>query len=108
MITKTAVSGIAALGMLALAFPASAADVIGDVERVGVWAYGTPSGEGRHDLRRNADVHANERIETVKTGEVLIRFEDGTTLGMGSESVIVLDELVFNRDAGDDHRYSRH
>ena len=86
---------------LPLSSPAFSDDVIGEVEMVNVWAYGTPPDSGRRDLRANQDVHAQELIETVKTGEILIEFEDGTTLGMGSESATVLGELVYDRSVGD-------
>lgn len=82
--------------VLALCGPASAADVIGDVAVVEVWAYGTPPDQARRDLRANMQVYVNERVETVKQAEVLIRFLDGTTLGIGAESSIVLDELVYD------------
>lgn len=75
--------------------PALAADVIGEIELLSVWAYGTPPDEPRRDLRVRSNVHAEELIETVKSAEVLIRFEDGTTLGLGAESTIYLDQLVY-------------
>jgi len=81
--------------------PANAADVVGRVESLDVWAYGTPPDQGRRDLRRNMEVFAQERVETVKRAEILIKFLDGTTLGMGAESVIVLDELVYDPNAVD-------
>jgi len=79
--------------LLATALPAGA-QTIGEVDLVRVWAYGTAPGSERQDLKRNMTVETNEVIETVKTGEVRIIFADGTTLGLGSESSVVLDELV--------------
>ena len=86
---------------LAVSAPSLAADVIGEVELLSVWAYGTPPDEPRRDLRARSSVHAEELIETVKSAEVLIVFNDGTTLGLGAESTIYLDELVYYGGAQD-------
>jgi len=82
------------------ASPAIAADPIGAVEVVRAWAYGTPPDSSRQDLQRSSPVYSGELIETVRTGEVRIEFVDGTTKAMGSDSAMVLDELVF--DPADD------
>jgi len=94
----TVAAAVAAL--LATALPAGA-QTIGEVDVVRVWAYGTAPGSEREDLKRNMTVETNEVIETVKTGEVRIIFADGTTLGLGSESSVVLDELVYNGTQAD-------
>lgn len=101
MISRSLLTTFVFSAGLALSAPTFSADVIGEVEMLSVWAYGTPPDEPRRDLRARSDVHADELIETVKSAEVLIRFEDGTTLGLGAESTIYLDELVYDGGAGD-------
>jgi len=41
-------------------------------------------------------VYAGELVETVRTGEIRIEFVDGTSIAMGSESAMVLNELVLD------------
>ena len=86
---------------LVVAAPANSADVIGEVGLLTVWAYGTPPDEPRRDLRVRSEVHAQELIETVKSAEVRIEFNDGTILGLGAESTIYLDELIYDGGAQD-------
>ena len=95
---STAVAAVAAF--VASAMPA-AAEVIGEVDVVRVWAYGTAPGGERENLRRSMTVETDELVETVKTGELRIVFTDGTTLGLGSESAVILDELVYSGGQND-------
>lgn len=99
--TDQGLCGLFAVLVLAMLNTPLAAQEIGKVEVVSVWAYGTPVGSPREDLNRNSPVHTDELIETVRTGELRIGFIDGTTLGMGSESAVVLDELVYDPAAAD-------
>lgn len=99
--TGQGLCGLFAVLTLAMLITPLAAQEIGEVEVVNVWAYGTPVGGPREDLNRNSPVYTDELLETVRTGELRIRFIDGTTLGMGSESTLVLDELVFDPAAAD-------
>lgn len=100
--TKLVMSGLA-IGLFAAlsATTPAGADTIGEVDLVRVWAYGTAPGGGRDDLRRTMPVEKGELVETVKTGELRIVFADGTTLGLGSESSMVLDDLVYNGTQAD-------
>lgn len=75
--------------------PANAQE-IGSVELVRIWAYSTPTGGERGDLFRNNPVHAGERVETVKSGALRLVFLDNTSLGLGSDSSLVLDQLVYD------------
>lgn len=99
--TLTATVSAAALAVFMGLVPPAAADVIGEVDLVRVWAYGTAPGGEREDLRRNMSVETDEVVETVKTGELRIVFADGTTLGLGSESTVMLDELVYSGGQND-------
>ncbi len=58
---------------MAVSVPAHAADVIGNVETLSVWAYGAPPDEPRRDLRVLSDVHARELVEIVRSADVLVR-----------------------------------
>ena len=100
-LTRRVLLGLAGLALAATVSTPAAADVIGEVELVRVWAYGTAPGGERDDLRRTMTVETDEIVETVKTGELRIVFADGTTLGLGSESTVKLDELVYNGTQGD-------
>ncbi len=95
--TVSAAALVAFMGFV----PPAAADVIGEVELVRVWAYGTAPGGALEDLRRNMCVETDEVVETVRTGELRIVFADGTTLGLGSESTVMLDELVYTGGQND-------
>lgn len=86
--------------LLTSSLPATA-ETIGEVDLERVWAYGTAPGGQHEDLRRTMTVETDEVVETVRTGELRIVFADGTTLGLGSESTVVLDELVYNGTQGD-------
>lgn len=88
--------GLLAATIAALPLLPAQGQEIGTVEVVQVWAYGTPAGASRADLFRNNPVHAGERVETVKTGALRLVFIDGTSLGLGSDSTLVLDELVYD------------
>jgi len=95
-------ASLALATLFTLPFGAShAQEQIGHVELVRVWAYGTPPGAARGDLFRNSPVHADERVETVRGGELRVVFVDGTTLGLAGDSAMVLDEMVFDGGAGD-------
>lgn len=100
--TKLAVCSVA-LGLFACmaTTPPAMAQNIGEVELVRVWAYGTPPGGNRNDLRRTMPVQSGELVETVRTGELRIAFADGTTLGLGSQSSVLLDEMVYNGTQAD-------
>lgn len=88
-------AGYLSVVLAALSTPAHSQE-IGSVELVRVWAYSTPSGGERGDLYRNNPVHAGERVETVKSGALRLVFLDDTSLGLGSDSALVLDQLVYD------------
>lgn len=97
----TSAAGLTLAALLVLTATEGRAQEIGQVEVVRVWAYGTPPGGERGDLFRSNPVHQGETVETVRNGELRVRFADGTTLGMAGDSTIVLDELVYDGGAGD-------
>jgi hypothetical protein len=61
-------------------------------------AYGTPETSDRRPLYGRTKVTANERVETVDGGGLHLRFLDNTDFHLGSQSVVVLDEFVYDPD----------
>lgn len=79
----------------------SAAEVAGAVAAVRVWAYGTPPDEtARRDLFLQDEVQVRELLETVENGSLHVRLRDDTMLRLGSASRVVVDEFVYDPDAG--------
>ena len=72
---------------------------IGAVQRVKPDAFGTPPAGERATLSANDEVVADENIETGPTGSLHVKFIDETDLWLDENSVLVLDEMVFERDA---------
>jgi hypothetical protein len=63
-------------------------------------ARGTPAGQTTRSLSLGADVFDRERIETSGEGNAQIVFLDTSTLTIGRNSVVTLDEFVYDRNAG--------
>jgi hypothetical protein len=91
----------AAVAALFFAGSPRAADAIGEVDLVQVWAYGTPPQSERGAIFRGHQVVANETLETVKNGLVQVTFIDGTSLALGESTTLVLDTFVYDPDADD-------
>jgi hypothetical protein len=88
--------------VLVASAPVQAADnvVAGDVTVVKIWAYGTaPDSSTTRDLRRADDVYVRDLLETVQDGALHVRLADDTELRLGSSTLIVLDEFVYQPDA---------
>ncbi|MBM3484069.1 MAG: hypothetical protein FJX66_12315 [Alphaproteobacteria bacterium] len=83
-----------------IATSAHAADgPIGAVQKVKPDAFGTPPSGERATLSANDEVVADENIETGPTGSLHVKFIDETDLWLDENSALVLDEMVFERDA---------
>ena len=87
----------AVLGMPAL--PASAVEV-GVAAAVNKTAFGTPPGGNRTTKVLGDNVIYNERIETSKAGLVQVLLRDGSTFTVGANSDLVIDEFVYDPNAG--------
>jgi hypothetical protein len=85
---------------LCISEPASAAGNIGRVSEVQLGAFGTPPGGTTSSKSLDDGVVLNEAIETVPQGALEISLIDQTTLSMGGESKLILDELVFDPNSG--------
>ncbi|MEQ8665625.1 MAG: FecR family protein [Rhodospirillales bacterium] len=72
------------------------AATIGAVTDVTPDAFGTPPQGARTLITREKAVVQDEQLETLANGDVAVEFVDGTSLLMGSNSLIVLDEFVYD------------
>jgi hypothetical protein len=91
------VSVVAVSGGMAL--PASAVEV-GVAAAVNRAAFGTPPGGNRTTKVLGDNVIYNERIETNTGGLVQVLLVDGSTFTVGANSDLVIDEFVYDPDAG--------
>ncbi len=86
---------LAATAGLAFAAPAMAQN-IGTVASQEPTLRGTPPGAGTRTLNLGTGVVVDETIAASSTGRGQILFADQTTLSLAPNTVIVLDEFVFN------------
>ena len=90
---------LASIGVCLLAMTAKATDEIGDViypEYNGALGY-QATGQ-QHELRPQVPVYKDERVVTGAQAATSIKFLDESVLDVGSNSDVVLDELIFNPD----------
>jgi hypothetical protein len=79
---------------------AGAAERIGRVEHVEVWATGTPEGSTTRPKHPGNAVEARETVATVENGALHLIFLDRTELRLGSEATVLLDSYVFDPNRG--------
>lgn len=87
------------IAWLLVALPATA-EPVGLVDRLQNTAYGTPPSATRAPKQPADGVEFHELIETVKNSAIEIGFIDGTNLTIGAEANVLIDEFVFDSDAG--------
>jgi len=82
--------------------PAARAETVGAVRQIRSYAYGTPPQEARRPIYPRDAVVANEELETVAQGAMIIRFQDQTELTLGENAKVVIDQFVYdpNTSAG--------
>jgi len=85
----------AVLLALTLAFPASALERAGTVERQKGAATRIQDG-ATAPLKEGSAVYAGDTIETGDAGRLVIRFIDSSTLQMGADARLTVDELVYD------------
>lgn len=73
---------------------------VGRVGAVNQSALGSPPGKGKHALSVGGDIEQQERIETSGDGSAQIIFDDTSTMVVGHNSQIVIDEFVYNGGRG--------
>jgi hypothetical protein len=103
--TRTALRrlGLPLVAVLAAAFltPALAAatEVIGDTTQVKPDAGARLDGQPR-ELAVGAEVHRDEQVWTAQGGRVAIAFVDGSSITLGENARVVLDEFVLPEGGG--------
>jgi hypothetical protein len=95
----TAFAQIALALVTAAPQPAFAAENWGKVGAVNPDASGTPPGDGPHMLTIGAGVVHKESIRTTALGSTQIVFPDQSTLNVGHNSNVVIDEFVYDPNA---------
>ena len=78
----------------------SANQIIGDVTKVELSAFGTPPADSRRELFLGNAVVENELLETVVGGGASITFPDGSQFHLGSGSQAALDKFVYDPSQG--------
>lgn len=73
---------------------------VGTAAAVNVDAFGTPPGQLRQVKLIGDNVVFNERIETTGSGLVQVLLNDGSTFTVGANSDLVIDEFVYDPNAG--------
>jgi hypothetical protein len=88
--------------LLSTAAPLAAAEAqnAGRVGAVNQDATGTPPGAGSRSLVVGSNVIFKERIQTSASGSAQVLLPDQSTLNVGRNSSIVIDELVYDPNAG--------
>ncbi|MFZ0692939.1 MAG: FecR domain-containing protein [Alphaproteobacteria bacterium] len=88
---------LALVGLVGLTVPARAEDDrAGIAAAVNPEASGQPPNEKMQVLHVGQNVIRNERITTQSGGQLQLLFVDGSSLTMGPNSEIVIDEFVFD------------
>src|SRR4051812_36274816 len=72
----------------------------GRVGAVNIDATGTPPGAGSRTLTIGTNIIYKERVQTSAQGSTQILFPDTSTLNVGRNSNIVIDEYVYDPKAG--------
>lgn len=85
-----------ALACTALSAKPSIAQDVGTAAAVNTLSQGTPPGGGIRVLQIGARVVHNERIQTSASGTVQLLFIDKTTLSVGPNSNLVIDNFVYD------------
>jgi hypothetical protein len=89
-------ASLAAVGL----FSNAAAQNSGRVGAVNLDATGTPPGAGSRTLTIGTNIIYKERVQTSSQGSTQIMFPDTSTLNVGRNSNIVIDEYVYDPNAG--------
>jgi hypothetical protein len=84
----------------ALAFPAGAAERVGNVGAANSAAFGTPPSAGRHALAVGLGVERGERIDTSQEGNAQIVFDDTSTMTVGHNSSVTIDDFTYGGAGG--------
>lgn len=90
-----------ALGAMILLIPhAVHADTVGTAAAVKPASTGTPPGGSARMLQVGTGIVSKERIQTTGTGSLQVMFNDKSTLTIGPNSNLVIDDFVYDPSAG--------
>lgn len=85
---------------LACGNSAAMAERVGNVGAVNIAAHGTPPGAARRPLSIGLGVEKRERIDTAAEGSAQIVFNDSSTMTVGRNSSVVIDDFVYSGGGG--------
>jgi FecR protein len=85
---------------LVLAPDNARSETVGAAAAVRPSSTGTPPGGGARQLAIGTDIVSRERIRTTGTGSLQVMFNDRSTMTIGPNSDLVIDEFVYNPNAG--------
>jgi len=91
---------VASLALCAAAASPARAEKVGAVGAVNQSAQGTPPGGNTRALAVGNGVENRERIETSASGSAQIVFNDSSTMTVGRNSAVTIDEFVYNGASG--------
>jgi hypothetical protein len=86
--------------LLTLPAPPAAAERVGNVGAANAAAFGTPPAASRHALAVGLGVDKGERIDTTNDGNAQIVFNDSSTLTVGRNSAVVIDDFAYHGAGG--------
>jgi hypothetical protein len=79
---------------------AARSDTVGTAAAVRPASTGTPPGGSARTLEIGTGIVSKERIQTTGTGSLQVMFNDRSTLTIGPNSNLVIDDFVYNPNAG--------
>jgi hypothetical protein len=91
---------VAATTVLALVACPALAEKVGNVGAVNQSAHGTPPGAAKRSLSVGLGVQRRERIETSPEGSAQIVFDDTSTMTVGRNSAVTVDDFVYSGGRG--------
>ncbi|MFO1102012.1 MAG: FecR family protein [Methylocystis sp.] len=91
---------VAATTVLALLACPALAEKVGNVGAVNQSAHGTPPGASKRALSVGLGVQRRERIETSPEGSAQIVFDDTSTMTVGRNSAVTVDNFVYSGGRG--------
>lgn len=101
MITRTLLPLASLVGLLVSSSLAPAlAQKVGTAAAVKPSSSGTPPGGAMRTLEIGTDIVSRERIRTTGAGSLQVMFIDRTTLTIGPNSDLLIDEFVYRPEAG--------
>ncbi len=80
--------------------PPALAENVGNVGAVNQSAHGTPPGAAKRSLSLGLGVQKRERIETSPEGSAQIVFSDTSTMTIGRNSAVTIDDFVYSGGGG--------